>query len=237
MFVFCVNFFINSKSLLIKIVNIILFALISFRGIVTFSRGGVITAILMIFSFLIYVYFRSSNRQKNIIVTSFFLLLITSVVIWTVSSNQTSGLIDKRYSNQDKTGREKEDVSAGRLDLFFGELEGFVDKPFFGVGASGMKEHRIETLGKVVATHNELSRLLSEHGILGIVMLLILIFKPLDMRSQNQRNYFFYALLVFWFATINHSAMRIAAPGFIYGLALLNLKYEKPSIYRKRLVQ
>lgn len=237
MFVFCVNFFINSKSLPIKIVNIILFALISFRGIVTFSRGGVITAMLMIFSFLIYVYFRSSNRQKNIIITSFLLLIITSVVIWTVSSSQTSGLIDKRYSNQDKTGREKEDVSAGRLDLFIGELEGFVDKPFFGVGASGMKEHRIETLGKVVATHNELSRLLSEHGILGIVMLLILIFKPLDMRSQNQRNYFFYALLVFWFATINHSAMRIAAPGFIYGLALLNLKYEKPSIYRKRLVQ
>ena len=100
-----------------------------------------------------------------------------------------------------------------------------------------MKEHRLETKGQVIATHNELSRLLSEHGILGIVMLLILIFKPLDIRSRNRSNYFFYAFLVFWFATINHSAMRIAAPGFIYGLALLNLRYEKRSLYRKRLIK
>ena len=237
MFVFCVNYFLNSKSLSLKIINITLFSLISFRGIVTFSRGGVLTAILMIFSFLIFVYFRSSQRQKNLIVGSFFLLLCASSLIWVVSSNQTSGLIDKRYSNQDKTGREKQDVSAGRLDLFIGELEGFISNPFLGVGASGMKEQRIETKGEVIATHNELSRLLSEHGILGIVMLLILIFKPLDIRSQNRNNYFFYAFLVFWFATINHSAMRIAAPGFIYALALITLRNEKRPIHRKRIIQ
>ena len=236
MFVFCVNYFLNSKSMLIKIINITLFGLMAFRGIVTFSRGGILTAILMIFAFLIFVYFRSSSRQKTIIITSFLMLLMASSIIWIVSSNQTSGLIDKRYANQDKKGREKEDISAGRIDLFYGELEGFVEKPFLGVGASGMKEHRLKTQGEVVATHNELSRLLSEHGILGIIILLILVFKPLDMRSRNRNNYFFYAFLVFWFATINHSAMRIAAPGFIYALALLNLKYEKRPIYRKRIV-
>ncbi len=237
MFVFCVNFFLNSKTLALKILNIFLFGLISFRGIVTFSRGGVLTAIFMIFAFLVFVYFRSSRKQKNIIITSFFLLMIAASVIWVVSSNQTMGLIDKRYANEDKSGKEKADASAGRVDLFIGELEGFVNEPFLGVGASGMKELRIETQGKVIATHNELSRLLSEHGILGIFMLLILIFKPLDMRSSNKKNYFFYAFLVFWFATINHSAMRIAAPGFIYGLALLNIQNEKRPIHRKRLIQ
>tara|TARA_B100001063_G_scaffold238864_1_gene261582 strand:+ start:252 stop:1607 length:1356 start_codon:yes stop_codon:yes gene_type:complete len=236
MFVFCVNFFLKSRSLFIKIVNIVVFGLISFRGIVTFSRGGVLTAILMIFAFLLFVYYRSSKRQKGIIIGSFVLLIIASSVIWVVSSNQTEGLIDKRYSNQDKSGREKDDVSAGRVDLFMGELSGFINNPFLGVGASGMKEERLETLGKVVATHNELSRLLSEHGILGIIIIVILIFKPLDMRVANKGNYFFYAFLVFWFATINHSAMRIAAPGFVYGLALLNLKNEKRPIHRKRFI-
>ncbi|EDP69678.1 hypothetical protein FBALC1_05818 [Flavobacteriales bacterium ALC-1] len=237
MFVFSVNFFLNSKSTLIKIINISLFSLIAFRGIVTFSRGGVLTAIIMIFAFLIFAYFKSSKRQKNIIITSFFLLILASSVIWAVSSNQTKGLIDKRYSNQDKKGKVKEDVSAGRVNLFLGELEGFVSNPFLGVGASGMKELRLETLGRGIATHNELSRLLSEHGILGIVMLLILIFKPLDIRSNNRNNYFFFAFLMFWFATINHSAMRIAAPSFIYALALLDLKYEKRPLHRKRLVK
>ena len=171
MFVFCVNYFLDSRTLLAKIINICLFGLISFRGIVTFSRGGILTAILMIFAFLIFVYFKSSKKQKNIIIASFLLLLMASAVIWVVSSNQTEGLIDKRYNNQDKKGREKEDVSAGRLDLFTSELEGFVNDPFLGVGASGMKERRIETSGRGIATHNELSRLLSEHGILGIIIL------------------------------------------------------------------
>jgi hypothetical protein len=72
---------------------------------------------------------------------------------------------------------------------------------------------------------------------LGIIIIVILVFKPLDMRFANKGNYFFYAFLVFWFATINHSAMRIAAPGFVYGLALLNLKNEKRPLHRKRFIQ
>jgi hypothetical protein len=236
MFVFCVNYFLKSKGLFLKILNIFLFGVITFRGIVTFSRGGVVTAILMIFAFLGVFYFVSKGRQKSLIVTSFLLLLLASSAIWIVSSEQTGGMIDKRYANEDKKGKKKEDVSAGRVDLFMGELEGFINEPFLGVGASGMKELRIQTEGKVVATHNELSRLLSEHGILGIFMLLILIIKPLAFRTNNKGNYFFYAFLVFWFATINHSAMRIAAPGFIYALALLNVKYEKRFVHRKRLV-
>ena len=28
---------------------------------------------------------------------------------------------------------------------------------------------------------------------------------------------------LFWFLTINHSAMRIALPGFIYGLSLIRI--------------
>lgn len=236
MFVFCVNYFLNSKTKLLKIINILLFALVSFRAIITFSRGGVITAILMIFAFLVIVYSKSNRRQKNIILTSFASFILISSLIWLVSSNQTDGLIEKRYTNQDQIGREKEDFSAGRVDLFVGELNGFIDEPFLGVGASGMKERRLVSLGRVIATHNELSRLLSEHGILGVIILLILIFKPLDMRTANRYNYFFYAFLIFWFATINHSAMRIAAPGFVYALALLNIKYEKRPVRRKRLV-
>lgn len=237
MFVFCINFFLNSKDILVKAINIGLFGIMSYRGIITFSRGGVITAILMIFSFLVIFYYKSSSRNKRIITVSFFTIIFASAVIWIVSSNQTGGLIDKRYSNQDASGKLKEDVSAGRVDLFLGELEGFISEPFFGVGASGMKELRLQKLGYVVATHNELSRMLSEHGMLGIVMLLILIIVPLTYRINNKRNYFFYALLVFWFATINHSAMRIAAPGFIYALALLNVTYEKRPVHRKRLIK
>jgi hypothetical protein len=42
---------------------------------------------------------------------------------------------------------------------------------------------------------------------------------------------YFYAFLIFWIATINHSAMRIAAPAFFYGMALLYV--VKPKVKKK----
>ena len=80
-----------------------------------------------------------------------------------------------------------------------------------------------------------MSRTLAEHGIFGVIILLILIVKPLDYRSQNKRNFYFYAFLAFWFTTINHSSMRLAAPAFIYALALLNVLDGKYIIHRKQL--
>jgi hypothetical protein len=116
-----------------------------------------------------------------------------------------------------------------------GELDGFITNPFFGIGSSRAKDQRIEEDGQGVTSHNEISRTLAEHGMLGVIILIILLFKPLELRAGNRRNYYFYALLAFWFATINHSSMRIAAPAFMYALALLNLTHDKRPIHRKQL--
>ncbi|WP_418636181.1 O-antigen ligase family protein [Winogradskyella sp.] len=237
MFVFCVFIFLKSKNLLITIINCILFGAVSFRAIVTFSRGGVITAIMMIIAFMFFLYLKSHSRERFKIISSFSVFSLVLVFTWMYSTVQTEGLIENRYTNKDGAGREKKDVTTGRLDLFLGEIDGFTDNPFLGVGANGMKELRIERLGRGVVSHNEISRLLSEHGILGIIILLILIFTPLAFKAENPDNIFFYAFLCFWFATINHSAMRIAAPSFIYGLTLLYVFNEKRPVHRKRLIK
>ncbi len=234
MFVLTVRFFLKSPGILLKVFNGLIFSAIAYRAVITFSRGGVIGAIIIIVAFLIIIYFGSNRNQRSNIITSFALFLLALSVTWTISSNQSQGLIDKRYANQDAMGREKQDLSTGRVDLFVNELDGFIDNPFFGVGASVMKEIRKETLGTDIVSHNEFSRLLSEHGILGILILIILIIKPLFYRVKNKKNFLFYSFLLFWFATISHSAMRIAAPAFIYGLCLLNITYEKHPIYRKQ---
>src|SRR5690606_6920248 len=155
--------------------------------------------------------------------------------IWMYSSTQTSGMLDKRYANQDSLGRKQEDVTTGRCVLFMNEIDGFISSPVFGIGSSRAKDQRIEDTGQGVISHNEVSRTLAEHGFFGVVILIILIFKPLYYRSQNRNNVFFYAFLCLWFATINHSGMRIAMPAFIYALALLNVTHEKRPIHRKPL--
>lgn len=233
MFLIGTRLFVMPSKLGIKVLNIIIFVAISFRAVVTFSRGGVITALICIATFIMSYFFHSSWVIRGKLLKQLVLFMSIITITWVISSNQTMGLIDKRYANENALGEEKADLSTGRLTLFMDEIEGFIKNPFIGTGASGSKEQRIEEGEIGLASHNEVSRILGEHGIMGIIILGILIFAPLIYRSQNNKNYYFYAFLCFWFATINHSSMRIAAPGFIYALALLNVTNEKLTLHRK----
>ncbi|TYB77243.1 O-antigen ligase family protein [Bizionia myxarmorum] len=235
MFILGVRIFINSPTLILKLLNMSLLIVMSYRAVVTFSRGGVITGLLCISVFLLMYFIRAKPKARTKVISMFVLFLGALAVAWTISSNQSSGMLEKRYANENASGVAKDDVTTGRGDLFMGELDGFIRNPFLGIGSSRAKDRRIEEEGQGITSHNEISRTLAEHGFLGVIILLILIFKPLDLRSGNRQNYYFYALLAFWFATINHSSMRIASPAFIYGLALLNVTHEKRPLHRKQL--
>ncbi len=235
MFCIVVRLFLQSPNLFLKLLNLSIFSAMTFRAIVTFSRGGVYAAIIVVLAFLVILYFKANFKLKQQLIVSFILFSGFIALTWVFSSLQTEGLIDKRYANEDALGREKEQVATGRVQLFQEEVESFMENPFFGIGASRTKNQRVELEGKKLSSHNEISRLLAEHGSLGIVMLIILLLKPLSYRINNRNNVFFYAFLAFWFATINHSGMRIAAPAFVYALALLHVTNEKRPLHRKQI--
>lgn len=226
MFVFSLRFFMLSQTLFLKLINGFLLAIMSFRGIVTFSRGGIITALFMIAAF-IYFYFKKGNAKTKFRISRLTIIFGgLALLIWLFSSIQTGGLIENRYSNEDASGRAKADVSTGRADLISFELDEFLKNPILGVGVGKIKELRELNEGFSAASHNEMSRILSEHGLFGLVALLILLIAPFLFRMRNKSNIFFYSCYLFWFLTINHSSMRIAAPAFIYGLCLLDVQYK-----------
>lgn len=234
-FVMAIRLFTKSPTVGLKILNASILILLLFRALVTFSRGGVLTAVIAIVVFLFYYFGGVTSKKKNELISIFALFCVSLMITWFISLNQTDGLINLRYENRDHLGREKESLTTGREELFKNELEGFIDSPFFGIGSSRAKDQRIEIDGQGVTSHSEVSRTLAEHGIFGVVILVILIFKPLAIRSRNRKNYYFYAFIVFWFLTINHMSMRIAMPAFIYALALLNVTHEKNTVRRQRL--
>jgi hypothetical protein len=224
-----------SKTLIIKILNLTLLALIAYRGIITFSRGGIFTAIVCVLAFLALYFINAPSKRKAELFRSISIIVLLGVGIWFYSSVQTLGFIDKRYANQDAAGRVKEDVTTGRVELLTSEFQEFFKNPFLGVGVGKIKEVRLESIGINAASHNEMSRILAEHGTFGVVAFLILLFIPLMLRSKNKKNYLFYSFYLFWFLTINHSSMRIAAPAFIYALCLLDIQYDKPIVHRKQI--
>jgi len=60
-----VRFFLKSPNLFLKAFNLILLCAVSFRALVTFSRGGVFAAIIVIGAFLWILYLQSGDKQKQ----------------------------------------------------------------------------------------------------------------------------------------------------------------------------
>ena len=203
-----------------------LLILISYRGIVTFSRGGIFTALIAACFFLLMTFSKAKNSLRSKLIRILVVFGILGVGIWGYALYSTSGLIENRYTNKNAVGQEKKDISTGRSSLIMTEIDAFLESPLLGIGVGKNKQYRFERTGIEAASHNEISRLLAEHGSLGIVAFLILFFTPLFLRLGNKSNIYFYSFFLFWFLTINHSSMRIAFPSFIYGLALLDITYE-----------
>lgn len=223
-FVFFALFLLNSKSIFFKILNLVLALIFAFRGIVTFSRGGVLTGTVMVVLLLVVVFFQlnSSNKAKVFLIA--IVSFLGAVGVWGYSSIQTNGLINKRYANQDAKGREKESKFTGREVLFESEIDMFLENPIMGVGVGRNKEIRKKETGIVSASHNELTRMLAEHGTFGILGLLILFLTPLILYASHPQHLMAFSFYAFWLLTINHAAMRLAAPAFIYSLSLLRVE-------------
>lgn len=199
-----------------------------YRALLTFSRGGLITGIVAIISFVIF-YSLFKKLSLGTFISYAGLTAIFIVSVWLYTSNITGGMLDNRYSGKNAKGVQKKDVSSGRVAILNEQIASFVENPL-GIGVGNGKYKRQGTIGHVTAaSHNELGRLIEEHGIIGFIILLLLLGLPL-LNFWNGDNYnraFTTAFYLFWFLTINHSAMRIAFPGFIYGLSLLNITNEK----------
>ncbi|KAB1156555.1 O-antigen ligase family protein [Flavobacterium luteum] len=235
MFVFVSRLIYYSHSKVLFLINFIIAFNITYRGLVTFSRGGMMTSFIMVIILILLTYFKINSKAR--IKMNFALITISTVLIatWLYTSNQTGGLIEKRYANEDARGRVKEDQFTGRGQLAAEEIKTFLEHPIFGVGVGKTAETRQQRTGVFIATHNEITRMLAEHGSLGILCLIILLITPLFLYLDNKHNIYLVCFIVFWILTINHAAMRMAAPAFIYSLSLLKvvINEEKPLVHRE----
>ena len=228
MFVFFSRIILDSKSKFQILINVFIALNITYRGMITFSRGGMITGFLMIFLLLFFLYFKSNFAGKVKLNYIIVLLVIALIATWSYTSFQTGGLIDKRYANQDAAGRAKKSQLTGREEIATDEINIFLKNPIFGVGVGkGVEVRKLDTPDAALS-HDEITRMLAEHGSLGVLALLILFFTPLVLYLDNKFNMFLLCFVVFWLLTINHAAMRTAAPAFVYSLSLLNVQLGSP---------
>jgi O-antigen ligase len=226
MFILFVRLFLTYNNKVLQFIMYGVLALISFRALATLSRGGVFTAVIMciffLFGFLRYA--KPVIRTKSLV--KIMLITIIGSMVWLASIYATNEMVYNKYTSRNADGSFQEDFTTGRITILETEIDMFESNPFFGIGAGMGKFYRIETMGKLSASHNEITRLISEHGFFGVLCIILLIFAAFNQFLKDPRNIFVLSLTFFWLLTISHSAMRIAAPGLIYGLALLKVKFD-----------
>ncbi len=219
--------FLLEKNTAIKWLWLFFTAFIAYRSFLTFSRGGTITGIAMVLAF-IFVSARSDFsffKSRNLKALFLSLVIIGASFYWVMQVTQ--GMIFNRFAGLTVRGEKKSDITSGRLTIFMIETRDFIRHPILGTGVGRSAKERFERFGVKMASHTEISRLMAEHGIFGILALMILLFVPWIQGIAVKNNLFFYPFFVFWILTIMHSAMRLAAPAVMYAFSLMLMKYEE----------
>jgi O-antigen ligase len=232
MFLTYVRFLIPYRNILLNLINITLLGLLTYRCLLTFSRGGFLTALVMMGVFTVLFINWAPLAKKAKATVKLVGLGVGGFLLWGIVVAVTGGLIVNRYTGKNVRGEDK-DLTTGRGEIISEELTAFFEDPFLGVGVGMGKFFRYELDGEVAASHNEIARMLAEHGLLGVLALLILLLIPLGFLLSKNRNLLMLPFVAFWFLTINHSAMRVALPGFMYGFSLLSITYASKQEKKK----
>ena len=227
MFVLLLNYLLRFPPLFSASLDKLFFAVLTFRALLTFSRGGVVAALVAIL--LAYLLYLPSTRVKNIGKTVFRFLLgmLIFIGLFLLTDQLTGNLLSMRYEGKrlDTAEYSIDKVSSGRSKILETDWLMFLDHPLLGVGLGESNVLR-PAYGYRNISHLEQSRLLSEHGVLGLLLLLWLVFQVAEKSTLRQPHLRFiafgFALLAF--LTMFHSATRLAMTGFCFGLAFLKLQ-------------
>lgn len=215
-----------------------LFILFTFQGLLSFSRGGMIggfVGIIIVIFFLLKssdLERRTSNInevKKYFIPASVFLGL--SIYIANYISN---GILLLRYQGETEgtlSGSKEKTIntlSSNRFSIFESDLDLFSEYGLLGVGAGASKYLREEHRG--IVAHVEASRLVAEHGVFGILFIILIFY--LFILVYKTRNLNIYKGLLFsfifigWYTTF-HAATRTYITPLLIGLSLIQIVYAK----------
>jgi hypothetical protein len=181
-------------------------------GLISFSRGGIIAgitgAILLYFS-NIKDLLRFRYLKQILLITPFILASVFFI------NNKTNGKLFLRYQGETEgtlAGSKEKGINTlttNRYNIMLGDLYLFENNILLGVSTGRSKDYRNDTEGQL--SHLEFSRLLAEHGIAGMLVLLFWIKDFFSIRGSYMGQLKM-ALFFVGVATTFHGAMRTSVP-------------------------
>lgn len=225
------SYFLNIRLFGSYLLTLTYLGMLLFRGLLTFSRGGMITPAILLTIVFIYISWKAGGLNRNTarILFAGIIVVLAAITAFNLTNRLTDNALYNRYRGV-KNGKQIENIdrlTSGRTMIVYLDWQIFKDNPILGVGVGMGKYFRAQYGYYVeVIAHNEFSRLLAEHGVPGIAALLILLFSPVTRFFSNRNTYervMIISYTGFCFVFMTHAATRIAAPCFLYGLAFIRI--------------
>jgi hypothetical protein len=217
--------------------DLILFIVFAFRGLLTFSRGGMMGGAIgiLIILFLSRESVSEGSTLKPVrAVLKILPVILILLITFKYADRITGGQLALRYQGETagtlKGTKEKtlNTYTSNRVKIFEDDFELWTEYPFLGVGVGASSYLRKSTTGFL--SHVEMSRLLSEHGIFGIVFILILCVLGFNIyRYQRFEPLSIIMLALFAIAifTTFHAAMRTYISPLLIGISTMTTIEEE----------
>ena len=220
--------------------DIVFSVMFFFQTLLSFSRGGLVVAIIGVF---IYLYPEIKRVRAKVVFFSLVTIIGISLV-FVAANNLSKGLLLQRYLGEtDGTigGYKEKDFdvfTSGRATIFSEDIALWNQFPILGVGCGASRYMR--STGDNIAPHMEFSRLVAEAGILGLLYFFILLRFMYEVLRRNKitaSKQILFAILVIAILTSFHSAMRTYITPLLVilsSLTIVPIINEKSTINRSR---
>lgn len=232
-----------------KLIDVAFLLLVIFRGFLTFSRGGMvgmIAALLaaIIFTFIINGDFRSRFRPKHMIGIFTFVFLAGGTILYiNYLSNNFLYYRYMGYESRDIILAERRGVDPSQLesntmhlsnrdDVVKYESTIFSLNGYMGSGIGLSMYYKRVLFNFNTAAHTEYSRLLAEHGVLGILFGLLIFLVPFGYYIKHPTSispFWFILVISLSVLTMAHSAMRLSLVPVLYGISFLKILPDEES--------
>jgi hypothetical protein len=207
----------------VKVVSMALCLALLGQSMLTLSRSGLYCTALAVIAAIVYS-IKNSHALVRVIVVVVLLAGFLYQFALPALDGITAGALSRRFANTSTTGRDQ---------IILSDLRIWAKYPLLGVGpgqSSDLHSDRVFRHG--ISAHTEFTRLLAEHGILGLVSLLILLnmSRANLARAKTPVGKVCNASMVVWgLSYMLTAAFRTVAPALMLGISAATLTAHEPS--------
>lgn len=230
-----------------RLLDMGIMGLFALQTLLTFSRGGMFGAVIAIATLVGTSILskqktndKKANRKTNLAIVYLAAGVVVLYLAFNVVDNITGGKLTQRYQGETEGtagGYAEKDlnrITSGRSGIIEEDLQVWSEFPLLGsgIGASPYLRMKYQTGDLFYITpHIEISRLLAEHGILGLIYFILIMY--MGWRIWVRRNKIPYsdvifALYILAFVSSFHSAMRTFVTPFLLSVCAMSLSKPLP---------